>query len=228
MQAGEREFAQAARRVVGDKGERIQQGRRGGQGGRRPPAQRERADLERIPDVTGVDHDGGVDLAAAQPVDQLERAVDTQLHGPAGELLAHDAQQVRQDRVDEVLDHAEHERAGFTVAALQTRHRAVMGAEHVGELGGGALAERRQLDAAPAAREQRLAELLLEAPDVPAHGRLREVQGVGGAVVAAEADDREKGAEVGGIEIHVPHGRAPERCTQGIDHGSVSITHRCD
>ena len=85
---------------------------------------------------------------------------------------------------------------------LQPGERAVVGGQHVAELGRGALAVGRQLDAAAAAGEQRLAELVLEPADVAADRGLGEVQRLGGAVVAAEADDREEGAQVGGVEVH--------------------------
>ena len=58
----------------------------------------------------------------------------------------------------------------------------------------GALAVGRQLDAAAAPGEQRLAELLLEPAHVAADGGLRQVQRLGGAVVPAEVDDGEEGA----------------------------------
>ena len=77
-----------------------------------------------------------------------------------------------------------------------------MGRQDVLELGRGALAERGQAHAPAVAREQRLAELLLEAPDVPADRGLRQVQRLGRAVVAAVADDRLQRAEVGGVEVH--------------------------
>src|SRR3954454_2886012 len=202
VEPAERPLAQPARRVVGD--ERQRRGERdGGREGRaRPPAQRHRPEVERAGGVTGVDHDRRFALAALDPVDELGRAVHPQLERPVADRAAHRAEQVGEDRVDEVLDDAEDERRRGGAVAAQARERAVVGGEHARELGGGALAVGGELDAAAAAGEQRRSELLLEQPHVAADGGLGEVHRFGGAVVAAEADDREERAEVGGIEVH--------------------------
>jgi hypothetical protein len=76
-----------------------------------------------------------------------------------------------------------------------------VGGQHLPQLLGRALAERGQLDAAPALDEQRLAQLLVQSPDVAADRRLGQVQRLGGAAVAAVADDRQERAQVCRIEV---------------------------
>ena len=108
--------------------------------------------------------------------------------------------------------------------ALQPRQRAVVDREHLGELLRGALAVRGELDAAAPPLEQRLAELALELAHVAADRGLREVQRLGGAVVAAVADDRQERAQVDGIELHRRTIVARNALDpQAIDHGCVSV-----
>ena len=106
---------------------------------------------------------------------------------------------------------AEHERARRRARAAAARARASCAARTLASSSAAPLAERRQLDAAAALGEQRLAELLLQAPHVAADRRLGQVQRVGRAVVAAVADDRQERAEMGGVEVHAAHRRAPRR-----------------
>jgi hypothetical protein len=224
VEAAQGQIAQAARRVVGDERERARRlPRRGDQLRCGPPAQRHGADLGRAGGVAGVDHDRGVDLAAPDPLHELERAVDAQLQRALADVLADDRDQVRQHRVDEVLDRAEDERARVAVAASQAREGVVVGGQDRAELDRRLLAEGRQLDAAATLGEQRLAELLLEAAHVAADRGLGEVQRLGGAVVAAVADDREERADVGEVEVHVCHGRGPGLWAQGIDDECASV-----
>ena len=177
--------------------------------------------------VARVDDDRGVDLAAAEPLDELERAVDAQLQRPVADLLADHPDQVGQHRVDEVLDHAEHERAGLGAGALQPRDRAVVHGEHLAELGRRALAVGRELHTPASPLEQRLAELGLELAHVTAHRGLREVQRLGGTVVAAVADDGEERAQVDRIELHrgawlrEDPSVARDRSRMRIGHGEV-------
>ena len=97
-----------------------------------------------------------------------------------------------------MLDGAEHERP----LAAQVRHRAVVDAQQLAQLFRHGLAAGGHLHAAAAALEQRPADALLEPAHVLGDRRLREVQRLGGAVIAAVVDDGEERADMAEVEIH--------------------------
>jgi hypothetical protein len=66
----------------------LQRGRSGRQRRRPPPAQRQRSELQCARSIPRVQHDRRVDLAGLDALDELERAVDTQLQLPVSQLAA--------------------------------------------------------------------------------------------------------------------------------------------
>ena len=97
------------------------------------------AELDRVAHVERVERDRGVDLTARTPRLTVRGAIDAHLQHALADLLAHDREQPGEDRVDEVLDRAEHE--GARAIAQQSRDRAVVGGQQLAELERRALAE---------------------------------------------------------------------------------------